>query len=214
MKSGRAPWQEEEETRNDFSIVLILQEKFYLRALQGHSGRNPSLQDNVLIPDGFFKFNYHVGCAINLHPIINSGLISRGQNLSNIQTVFFLPVDPMDKEHKDPETIDLVAARLTRTCIEHGRNIKTRCIGSTSTLLWRKDWRSIRHDRTPSFFMKHSQYIVSQKLLGWKLEMSYTKKFTCHLDWWKLFGWKWFGMKVYLGCKWFWRNFWDEKWQL
>ena len=31
----------------------------YLRALQGHSGRNlvdPSLQDNVLISDGFFKY--------------------------------------------------------------------------------------------------------------------------------------------------------------
>ena len=40
----------------------------YLRALQGHSGRNiidPSLQDNVVIPDGFFKYIYHVGCAIN-----------------------------------------------------------------------------------------------------------------------------------------------------
>ena len=42
----------------------------YLRSLQGHSGRNlvdPSLQDNVVIPDGFFKFINHVGCAINLH---------------------------------------------------------------------------------------------------------------------------------------------------
>ena len=31
----------------------------YLRAFQGHSGRNlidPSLQDNVVIPDGFFKY--------------------------------------------------------------------------------------------------------------------------------------------------------------
>ena len=31
----------------------------YLRALQSHSGRNlidPSLQDNVVIPDGFFKY--------------------------------------------------------------------------------------------------------------------------------------------------------------
>ena len=49
----------------------------YLRALQGHSGRNlidPSLQDNVIIPDVFFKYIYHVGCAINLHSIINSGL--------------------------------------------------------------------------------------------------------------------------------------------
>ena len=54
MKSGRAPWQEEEETRKDFSIVLILHEILYFRVLQGHSGRNlidPSLQDNVLIPD-------------------------------------------------------------------------------------------------------------------------------------------------------------------
>ena len=89
----------------------------YLRALQGHSGRNlvdPSLQDNVIIPDGFFKYIYHVGCAINLHSIINSGLIPGGQNLSNRQTVFFLPVDPMDKEHKDPDTIDLEAPRLAQ----------------------------------------------------------------------------------------------------
>ena len=47
----------------------------YLRALQGHSGRNlidPSLQDNVVIPDGFFQYIYHVGCAINYFSIINS----------------------------------------------------------------------------------------------------------------------------------------------
>ena len=92
-------------------------EILYLRALQGHSGRNlvdPSLQDNILIPDGFFKYIYHVGCAINLHSIINSGLIPGGQNLSNRLTVFFLPVDPMDKEHKDPEKNDLGAPRLAR----------------------------------------------------------------------------------------------------
>ena len=72
----------------------------YLRSLQGHSGRSlidPTLQDNVLIPGNFFQYIYHVGCAINLHSIINSGLILGGQNLSNRQTVFFLPVDPMDK---------------------------------------------------------------------------------------------------------------------
>ena len=77
----------------------------YLRALQGHSGRSlidPSLQDNVVIPDGFFQYIYHVGCAINLHSIINSGLILGGHNLSNRQRVFFLLVDPMDKNHKDP----------------------------------------------------------------------------------------------------------------
>ena len=86
----------------------------YLRALQGHSGRNlidPSLQDNVIIQSNFFQYIYHVGCAINLHSIINSGLIPGGQNLSNGQTVFFLLVDPMDKNHKDPDTIDLSVPR-------------------------------------------------------------------------------------------------------
>ena len=58
-----------------------------------------------MIPDSFFKYVYHVGCAINLHSII-------GQNLSKRQTVFFLPVDPMDKEHKDPDVINLDAPRL------------------------------------------------------------------------------------------------------
>ena len=89
----------------------------YLRALQGHSGRSlidPTLQDNVVIPDGFYKYIYHVGCAIYSHSIINSGLIPGGQNLSNRQTVFFLLVDPMDKEHKDPDKIDLGAPRLAQ----------------------------------------------------------------------------------------------------
>ena len=91
------------------------QEILYLRALQGHSGRNlidPSLQDNVLIPDNFFEYIYHVGCAISLHSITNSGLIPGGQNLSRErQTVFFTAVNPMDKEHKDPCKLDLPKPR-------------------------------------------------------------------------------------------------------
>ena len=34
--------------------------------------------------------------------------------MSNRQTVFFLPVDPMDEKHKDPDTIDLGAPRLAQ----------------------------------------------------------------------------------------------------
>ena len=86
----------------------------YFRALQGHSGRSlivPSLQDNVVIQSGFFQHIYHIGCAFNLHSIINSGLIPGGQNSSKKQTVFFLPVDPRGKNHKDPEKIDLSVPR-------------------------------------------------------------------------------------------------------
>ena len=86
----------------------------YLRALQGHSGRNlidPSLQDNVVIQNGFFHHIYHIGCAFDLHSIIDNGLILGGQNSSKRQTVFFLPIDPRDKEHKGPEKIDLNVLR-------------------------------------------------------------------------------------------------------
>ena len=69
MKSGRAPWQEED-TRKDFSIVLILQEQ---------------------------------SCTSELSKVIQDA-----------DTVFFLPVDPMNTEHKDPDTIDLGAPRLAQ----------------------------------------------------------------------------------------------------
>ena len=94
------------------------QEILYLRALQGHLGRNlvdPSLQDNVLIRDGFFKYIHHVGCAFNLHSIISSGLIPGGQSSSKRQTVFFLPVDPLNRSHKDPDVIDLIVPRHAQT---------------------------------------------------------------------------------------------------
>ena len=73
-----------------------------LRALQGHSGRSLidlTLQDKVVIPNNFFQYIHHVGCAINLNSINNSGLIPGVQNSSKRQRVFFLPVDPMDKSH-------------------------------------------------------------------------------------------------------------------
>ena len=47
----------------------------------------------------------------NLHSIISSGLIPGGQSLNNRQTVFFLLVDPVDKNHKDPDVIDLSVPR-------------------------------------------------------------------------------------------------------
>ena len=92
------------------------QEILYLRALQGHSGRNPidpSLQDNVFIPNDFFEYIYHIGCAVNLHSITNSGLIPGGQNSSRErQTIIFTAVNPKNKEHRDPHELDLTKPRL------------------------------------------------------------------------------------------------------
>ena len=101
------------------------QEILYLRTLQGHSGRNlidPSLQDNVLILNDFLEYKYHIGFAINVHSILNSGLIPEGQILSQRQTVLFTSVGPMDKEYKDPYKLDLTK---TRFCTVQAENVET-----------------------------------------------------------------------------------------
>ena len=160
-------------------------EILYLRALQGHSGRNlsdPSLQDSVLIPNDFFEYIYHIGCAINLHSIVNSGLIPGGQNLSKRQTVFFLLVDPMNKKHKDPESVDLKAPRLARY-------LQTAWKKHQNTVYW-VDIRLAQKKRVKVLsdaierhhpLQYHSQPIVSRRLSRWKLEKSYTRKYMSHL---------------------------------
>ena len=107
------------------------QEILYFRALQGHSGRkliDPSLQDNALIPGNFFENIYHIGCAINLHSITNSGLIAGGQKLSKRQTVFFTAVNLMNKEHRDPQEVDLTKPRLA--------SYKQKWKGHQDTVYW------------------------------------------------------------------------------
>ena len=86
----------------------------YTRAFHGHSRRNLvdfSLQENVIIPSDFFQCVHHVGCAINLHSIINSGLTRRSNFEQQTKKVFCLLVHPMDQYLKDPDTIDLNAPR-------------------------------------------------------------------------------------------------------
>ena len=95
MKCARAQWQEAEATRKDFNIVLIRQDKKFFT-----SELFKFIQDAIplilhcstmfLIPNNFFEYIYQIGCAINLHSIINSGLIPGGEILSKWQTVFIL----------------------------------------------------------------------------------------------------------------------------
>ena len=102
---GKARWQEAEATIKDFNTALTFQDKkFFTSELS---------KDNVLIPNNFFGYIYHIGCAVNLHSITNSGLIAGGQNSSrDRQTVFFTAVNPMHKNHKDPQELDLTKPRL------------------------------------------------------------------------------------------------------
>ena len=64
----------------------------YFRAIQGHSGSNlvgPTLQDNVLLPDDFAEYIYHVGNAHDMHNTIPSGLIPGGRVSREIGIQFF-----------------------------------------------------------------------------------------------------------------------------
>ena len=153
----------------------------YLRALQGHSGLNlidPSLQDNVVIQSNFFQYIYHVGCAINLQAIISSGLIPGGQSLSNRQTVFSLLVDPMDKSLKDPDVIDLNVPRRAQYLHKAWKRHQDAVYSVDINLAMKKGFK---------FYQTRSNAIILQetlpakgfrKLLGWKLEKSYTRKYT------------------------------------
>ena len=157
----------------------------YFRALQGHSGRNiidPPLQDNVVIQSGFFQHIYHIVCAFNLHSIINSGLIPGGQSSSKRQTVFFLPVDPMDKSHKDPHVIDFNKPR-------HAQYLHNAWKRHQDAVFWVDIYLAIRKGLT--FYQTRSNAIILQgilpaycipKVVRLKLEKSYMKKHLCHLD--------------------------------
>ena len=138
----------------DVSGIIV-----YFRALQGHSGRNlidPSLQDNVVSQSGFFQHIYHVGCAFYLHSIINNGLIPGGQNSSKRQTVFFVPIDPGDKSHKDPDEIDLNVPR-------HARYLHNAWKKHQDAVFWVDINLAIRKGLT--FYQTRSNAIILQGIL-------------------------------------------------
>ena len=147
---------QEEDRNEDISIALRIQEQFSTSALFKDILEAISLilhyRDNVLIGIGIFPYIYHVGCTFNLFSIINNGLVPGGQNLSRRQTVFFLPVDPRNEDHKDPEYIDYSCTHVEHdTCKMHGRDIKIRYFGSILILESEKDQCSFRQDRTQLF---------------------------------------------------------------
>ena len=120
MKCGRILWRKAEETRKDFNIVLIHQDKKFFTpelfkvTLQTQSHRS-FITGQCLNSVRIFEYIYHIGCAISLHTIMISGLILGGTKFEQKKrTVFFTLVDPMNKEHKDPGTVDLKTPRLAR----------------------------------------------------------------------------------------------------
>ena len=60
---------------------------------------NPALQDNVLLPEGFTEYIYHVGNGKELRSMVNHGLIPGGVSLkTGGHAVFFTVVNPTDNQ--------------------------------------------------------------------------------------------------------------------
>ena len=117
-RSERAAWQEEEDKRKDFSIVLILQEQFCTSEL------------SKVIQDAVSLILYCRTMSLFRATSSSTFIISDVQSIyipSSIQDwyreVKIRPTDrrysfclwiPWTKNHKDPDTIDLDAPRLAR----------------------------------------------------------------------------------------------------
>ena len=114
--------------------------------------------------------------CFNLHSVISSGLIPEGQNSSKRQTVFFLLVDPMDKNHKDPETIDLNAPRHAQYVHKAWKRYQNTVYWVDINLAFKKGLTFYQTRSNAIILQKHFQLIVFRKLLGFKLEKLYTKK--------------------------------------
>ena len=103
--------EEATDKRKYFSVVLILLKSFfYLRAVQGHSDPvDPSLQDNILSPTTSLSA---LSCRmlLNMHSIIESGLIAGDKNASrDRQTVFSTAVNPLATHCHEQKEIDLTS---------------------------------------------------------------------------------------------------------
>ena len=158
----------------------------YLRALQGHSGRNlidPSLQDNVVIQSNVFHYICHVGGAIDLHSIIRFGLTCGAQNLSNRQTVFFLLVDPMDKNGKDLDTIDLTAPRHAQFIHKAWKKHQYTVYWVDINLALKKGLKFCRTRSNAVILHETLPAYCIPKVVRLKTgEVFFEKKYTCHLD--------------------------------
>ena len=167
----RARWQEAGGNKKRFQYCTDSsgQEILYFRALQGHSGRNPidpSLQDIVLIPNIFYEYIYHIGCAINSHSITNSGLIA-GRKFKQGKTDGILTgVTPTNKDHRDPQkkwkrhqdTVFLVDVQLAQR-----KGLKFYQTRSNAIIL---------HETLPSYCVSKAIVMKSEEIIYHKVYVS------------------------------------------
>ena len=134
----------------------------------------------MLIPNNFFEYFYHIGCAVSVHSITNSGLMAGGQNSSRErQTVFFTAVNPMHKNHKDPQELDLTKPRLA-SCNQKWKRYQDTVYWVDIQLVQRKELKfyqtrsnaSILYDTLPAYCISKAIVMKSEEIIHQKVYVS------------------------------------------
>ena len=125
----------------------------YLRALQGHSGRN------------LIEF-WTAGQCIYSEQFLRVHLSHRMCNLLTLHHEFRIDTGICGSYEQRTQRSEQNWPGSTASCMVPSEKVegtsKTRCIGSTSYLLKRKGLSSIKHDRTQSSFTTHSSLLYPE----------------------------------------------------
>ena len=104
----------------------------YLRAIRGHSGGNhidPTLQDNVLLPNDFAEHTCHVGSSHDMQTIIQSGSIPGGKDIrKGRHTVLFTAVNPKHTHLHKQRDYDVTKPRIA-VYKQNGKYTREWCTG-------------------------------------------------------------------------------------
>ena len=159
------------------------QEILYLRALQGHSGRNPidpSLQDNVLIPNIFFEYilSYWMCNQFTFHQKFrtDTGRTNFEQENRRYSLQRWIPWIGITGIRKSLIWPNHVLHRTSKS----GKGTRIRCIGSTKQLAQRKGLKFYRtrcnaiilHDTFPAYCISIVVVMKSEEIKYQKVHVS------------------------------------------
>ena len=159
----------------------------YFRAIQGHSGGtlvDPALQDNVLLPDDFAEYIYHIGNVHDTPSIIQADSFdSRRKKFQKEQAVSVVhsrEPDVRESRYLADVQYDLDKPRIVvykNTWRVHQHRVY---FGAIWGSLKEKDCSSIKLDRTQSLFSTHYMRFLLRKWYTWRLERILTAKYIDH----------------------------------
>ena len=119
MIDGKLVWLQAEDPNEEISIALIIWEQSFTSVLFKDILEAISLISYVTGHRVDWNWNIFLtfttwGAHSTFIPLSTMDWYLEVKNLSRRQTVFFLPVDPRNESHRDPEYIDFSVPRLAR----------------------------------------------------------------------------------------------------